>query len=87
MLVCERIAYLWEGYVEDGVRGAGVGSVLLDHALDRLQRDGVEWCSLHFVSGNPRGGHFWPSKGFNAIELAMKRHVDERVAWARGFVD
>lgn|GEM_PF-744752 len=86
LLVCERMVYLWEGYVEEGVRGAGVGSALLDHALDHLQRDGVEWCALHYVSGNPRGGNFWPSKGFAAIELAMKRHVDERVAWARGSI-
>lgn len=83
LLVCERMAYLWEGYVEEGDRGAGVGSVLLNHAFDRLRRDGVEWCSLHFVSGNPRGGHFWPSRGFVSVELAMKRHVDERVTWAR----
>jgi len=85
LLVCEGMAYLWEGYVEEDVRGAGVGSALLDHALDRLQREGVEWCSLHFVSGNPRGGNFWRSKGFVPVELAMKRHVDERVAWTRGF--
>ncbi len=85
LLVCERMAYLWEGYVEGDARGVGVGSVLLDHAIDRLQRDGVEWCSLHFVSGNPRGGNFWRSKGFIPVELTMKRHVDERVAWTREF--
>ncbi|HXC53392.1 MAG TPA: GNAT family N-acetyltransferase [Candidatus Limnocylindrales bacterium] len=85
LLVCEKMIYLWEGFVEEGHRSAGVGSMLLDHAMVRLNERGIEWCALHFVSGNPRGGHFWPSKGFRPVEYVLHRHVDERVAWARGF--
>ncbi len=85
LLVREQMMYLWEGFVDDDHRTIGVGSMLLDHALERLNERGVEWCALHFVSGNPRGGRFWPSKGFVPIEIVMNRHVDERVAWARGF--
>ena len=85
LLVCEKMIYLWEGFVEEGHRASGVGSMLLDHAMARLKDRGIEWCALHFVSGNPRGGHFWPSKGFNPVEYVLHRHVDERVAWARGF--
>jgi GNAT superfamily N-acetyltransferase len=85
LLVCEKMIYLWEGFVEEGHRAAGVGSMLLDHAMARLRERGIEWCALHFVSGNPRGGHFWPSKGFSPVEYVLHRHVDERVAWARGF--
>jgi GNAT superfamily N-acetyltransferase len=85
LLVCENMVYLWEGYVEEDRRAAGVGSTLLDHALACLAERGIRWCALHFVSGNPRGGRFWPSKGFLPVEAVMHRHVDERIAWAQGF--
>jgi GNAT superfamily N-acetyltransferase len=85
LLVCENMVYLWEGYVEEEARAEGVGSTLLDHALACLAERGIKWCALHFVSGNPRGGRFWPSKGFLPVEAVMHRHVDERVAWAKGF--
>lgn len=87
LLVCDDMMYLWEGFVEEDQRAAGVGSMLLDHALERLRERGIAWCALHFVSGNPRGGRFWPSKGFVPIEVVMNRHVDERVAWARGLAE
>lgn len=84
LLVCERMMYLWEGYMESDSRSGGVGTVLLDHALSLLRKRGIQWCSLHFVSGNPRGGPFWQSRGFVPVEATMRRQVDERVAWARG---
>lgn len=84
LLGSDRSIYLWEGYVDDGRRAAGVGTCLLAHALAALSRRGIESCSLHYVSGNPRGGRFWPAKGFVPVEATLKRHVDERVAWARG---
>ena len=85
LLVCEKMIYLWEGFVEEGHRAAGVGSMLLDHAMIKLKERDIQWCALHFVSGNPRGGHFWLAKGFRPVEYVLHRHVDERVAWARGF--
>lgn len=84
LLVCEKMVYLWEGFVDGDHRSTGVGSALLDRAMACLGERDVKWCALHFVSGNPRGGRFWPSKGFVSVELVMHRHVDERVAWARG---
>ena len=85
LLVCEKMVYLWEGFVDEGSRAAGVGSTLLDHAMASLGERGVQWCALHFVSGNPRGGRFWPSKGFVSVEIVLHRHIDERIAWAKGF--
>jgi len=85
LLVCEKMVYLWEGFVDGDHRSTGVGSAMLDRAMTSLLERGVKWCALHFVSGNPRGGRFWPSKGFVSVELVMHRHIDERVAWARGF--
>lgn len=85
MLVCDKMVYLWEGFVEDDARSGGVGSMLLDHAMGKLHEKDVQWCALHYIAGNPRGGRFWPSKGFLPVEYVMRRHVDERVAWATGF--
>jgi len=84
LLVCDRMVYLWEAFMDADARSGGVGSVLLDHALATLRSRGIEWCSLHFVSGNPRGGPFWQSRGFHPVEATMRRQVDERVAWAKG---
>jgi GNAT superfamily N-acetyltransferase len=84
LLVCEKMVYLWEGFVEEDQRASGVGSILLDHAMSSLAERGVKWCALHFVSGNPRGGRFWPSRGFLPVETVLHRHVDERIAWAKG---
>ncbi|MFN2425002.1 MAG: GNAT family N-acetyltransferase [Candidatus Binatia bacterium] len=85
LLVCEKMVYLWEGFVDKDHRATGVGSALLDHAMESLSERGVRWCALHFVSGNPRGGRFWPSKGFVSVEIVVHRHIDERVSWAKGF--
>jgi GNAT superfamily N-acetyltransferase len=85
MLVCDKMVYLWEGFVEEDARSGGVGSMLLEHAMGKLHEKDVQWCALHYVAGNPRGGHFWPAKGFLAVEYVLRRHVDERVAWAGGF--
>lgn len=85
MLVCDKMVYLWEGFVEEDARSGGVGTMLLDHAMGRLQENDVQWCALHYIAGNPRGGHFWPAKGFLPVEYVLRRHVDERVAWATGF--
>lgn len=85
LLVCDKMVYLWEGFVDETSRSAGVGSMLLEHAMQQLQGRDLQWCALHFIAGNPRGGRFWPAKGFLPVEFVLRRHVDERVAWARGF--
>ncbi|HEY2775856.1 MAG TPA: GNAT family N-acetyltransferase [Candidatus Binatia bacterium] len=84
LLVCERMVYLWEGFVEETRRRSGVGTLLLDHATQCLAERGIRWCALHYVSGNPGGGRFWPARGFSPVEYVMHRHVDERIAWAKG---
>ena len=76
--------YLFEGVVEPDVRTGGVGAALLDRTMAHLREKGIPWCTLHFASGNPQGAPFWLKNGFIPVEHEMERHVDERVAWARG---
>jgi len=75
--------YLFEGVVSDGARGGGIGAALLSKTMAWATNSGFETCTLHWASGNPSGGPFWLSHGFEPIEHTMERQVDDRVAWAR----
>jgi GNAT superfamily N-acetyltransferase len=75
--------YLFNGIVEPDVRSGGVGTAILKHALGWLGDRGYRTCSLHFAAQNFSGGPFWLSNGFVPVEHTMRRHIDERVAWAR----
>lgn len=75
--------YLYEGVVEPGVRGGGVGQALLAHSMKWARESGYERCTLHWASGNPEGAPFWLKHGFVPVEHTMSRRVDDRVAWAR----
>jgi GNAT superfamily N-acetyltransferase len=81
----ERNTYLFEGIVEPGVRGGGLGTELLARGLAWAREQGDEYCTLHFASGNPSGAPFWLGHGFVPVEYTMTRRVDERVAWANGW--
>ncbi|MBI5947569.1 MAG: GNAT family N-acetyltransferase [Chloroflexi bacterium] len=77
-----KTIYLFEGVVDTGVRGGGVGTALLDASMRWCREQGYEACCLHYASGNPSGAPFWQGHGFLPVEYTMQRHVDERVAWA-----
>ena len=79
--------YLWEAFLQPRHRSSGVGARLLEFALAELATEGVRWCSLHYVAGNYLGGPFWRRAGFDAVERTLRRHVDERIAWATGVED
>jgi GNAT superfamily N-acetyltransferase len=84
LLVAEKMVYLFQGVVEPGLRGEGLGSALLDHSMGWARAQGYQHCSLHFASANPSGAPFWLGHGFVPVEYTMTRRVDERVAWANG---
>ncbi len=75
--------YLFEGVVDDSVRGGGIGATLLEHSMAWAKRSGYASCTLHFASGNPSGAPFWLGHGFAPVEHTMQRTIDPRVAWAR----
>lgn len=78
-----RNVYLYDGVVDDGARGTGIGTALLAHAMQWAREEGLETCTLHFASPNPSGGPFWLGHGFVPVEHTMERRIDERLAWAR----
>jgi GNAT superfamily N-acetyltransferase len=79
----EGNVYLYEGVVDESIRGGGVGNAILKHTMEWAREAGYERCTLHFASPNPSGGPFWLGHGFVPVEHTMERRIDERVAWAR----
>ncbi|MFT4572467.1 MAG: GNAT superfamily N-acetyltransferase [Hyphomicrobiaceae bacterium] len=84
MLASSDTAYLWEGFIDPVARAGGVGAALLGRLMGWLASRRQNRCALHFVAGNPLGRRFWLGQGFRPAEVLLRRHVDERVAWARG---
>ena len=80
----EKNVYLFMGIVEPEAQDGGVGRVLLDHGMAWAREQGYERCSLHVLSANHSGEPFWFANGFEPVEYSLERHIDERVAWARG---
>ena len=62
----------------------GVKTVYRVSTLGRARKrdKGYDHVALHFASPNIQGAAFWQSSGFRPVEYGMRRHIDERVAWA-----
>lgn len=82
ILVRERMIYLFHGVVAPDLRGGGIGSLLLEHAMGWAREKGHQHCALHFGSPNLSGSRFWLGHGFVPVEQTFVRHVDERIAWS-----
>ena len=80
----EKNVYLFMGIVEPEAQDGGVGRALLDHGMAWARGEGYERCTLHVLSANYSGEPFWFANGFEPVEYSLERHIDERVAWARG---
>jgi GNAT superfamily N-acetyltransferase len=79
----ERSLYLYQGIVSGSARSGGIGEALLARSPQWAHDQGYEQMALHYFSANPTGGFFWRKHGFEAVQYAMTRLVDERIAWAR----
>ena len=51
-------------------------------AAEWAREQGYEHIGLHFAAPNLQGAKFWQSSGFKPVEFGIRRHIDERVAWA-----
>jgi len=80
--VPERSVYLLEGVVTRAERGAGVANALLAESMRWAAGAGYEHCTLHYLSANVSGAPFWLAHGFEPVDLALSRRIDERIAWA-----
>lgn len=82
-VLSERSVYLYQGIVGEAARSGGIGEALLARSLRWARDGGHDQVALHYFSANPAGGAFWRKQGFVAVEYAMSRAIDPRIAWAR----
>jgi GNAT superfamily N-acetyltransferase len=82
MTVPEKTIYLFLGVVTGDARMGGVGSAILSQGVTWAREKGYNNVALHFATANLSGAKFWQSSGFKPVEFGMRRHIDERIAWA-----
>lgn len=59
-----RRGFIYHMAVAAGQRKQGIGSLLLDHALDALKAEGIRKVALVVMDRNAIGNDFWERKGF-----------------------
>jgi len=59
-------------------RGKGIGTTLLNCALEWAQSVGYERCAVDFEPANIPGTRFW-LRHFHPICYSLIRHVDEKI--------
>ncbi|HYM14204.1 MAG TPA: GNAT family N-acetyltransferase [Dehalococcoidia bacterium] len=82
LTVPEKTVYLFQGIVTQDARAAGVGTAILARGAEWAREQGYHHIALHFAAANLPGANFWQSSGFLPVEHALRRHIDERIAWA-----
>ena len=69
-------------FTREDLRSRGIGTALLNHALEWARTAGYTNCSVDYESTNIAGSRFWEAKGFKPVCYSLVRHIDERIAWA-----
>jgi len=69
-------------FTKEDVRCHGIGAALLNHSLDWARSAGYKHCAVEFESTNTIGSSFWWGRGFRPVCYSLRRHIDERIAWA-----
>ncbi|MEX2227239.1 MAG: GNAT family N-acetyltransferase [Dehalococcoidia bacterium] len=82
MTLPDKTIYLFQGIVAPDARAGGVGSAILSKGVEWARGKGYEHVALHFAAPNVPGAKFWQSSRFVPVEYGMRRHIDERIAWA-----
>ena len=82
LTIPDRTIYLFLGVVTADARMGGVGSAILSQGVAWAREKGYKNVALHFATANLSGARFWQTSGFKPIDYGMRRHIDERIAWA-----
>lgn len=80
----EGSAYLFEGHVNPGARGQGVGAALVERGMAWARDAGYPVCVVDWFTANPLSSRFWPRRGFAPFAGQLARRIDPRVPHASG---
>ena len=70
---------IYGAFTLSSMRGRGIGTALLGHAIEAARGKGYVRCAVDFEPMNTIGTRFWLGKGFRPVCLSLLRYVDERV--------
>lgn len=63
-------------------RHHGVGTAIVDFALNWADSKGYRFCAVEWTSPNLTSDRFWRSRGFEPLQYKLTRRIDPRIAWA-----
>jgi GNAT superfamily N-acetyltransferase len=74
----EKTTSIYGAFTKEKVRGKGIATVLLDHALKSARLSGYERCAVPFEPMNLIGTRFW-LKTFEPVCYSVVRYIDDRL--------
>jgi GNAT superfamily N-acetyltransferase len=66
------VAYLQQGFVRSGLRGAGLGARLTEHFHAAADAAGVAVTLLHYAQVNPLSVPFWSQQGYRPLRTSWE---------------
>jgi len=79
LYIPDDAVYIAATAVLPGVRGSGVGAVLVDAAFAWSRDRGYRAACLHFATANATSSSFWTGVGFTPVMAHLRRRLDERI--------
>lgn len=74
----EKTTSIYGAFTKEILRGAGIGTALLDHALKSARSSGYTRCAVSFEPMNLVGTGFW-FKYFKPVCFSIFRQIDDRL--------
>lgn len=68
--------------VAASTRHRGVGTAIVNFAMDWAARTSYGFCAVEWTSPNLTSDRFWRGLGFDPLQYKLTRRIDPRIAWA-----
>lgn len=68
--------------VAPGERHQGVGTAIVNFAMDWACSSGFRFCAVEWTSPNLTSDRFWRNRGFQPLQYKLTRRIDPSIAWA-----
>ncbi len=71
----EKVGYIDEAYVADEHREKGLGTKLLEKAIEWFKKKKMNWATVSTHAEDPDANAFWKRKGFKDYNLIYKMKI------------